>query len=288
MPLKIIRQDIRKMHTDIIVNSCNPLPTYANGVDRLIYEKANTQELLAYRKRIGYLDYGNIGVTPGCGLDCKYIIHVSSPEYIDGLHNEHDLLKQCYEKALFKTVELGCTSIAFPFLSTGTYAFPKDEAIAIAMNAITNFLLEHELDVYLVVYDHESFHISSKLFDSIVDFITPISFKTTNTFQQQLFHYIDTKQVSNVEVYKNANMSRKLFSKIQGDIYYQPSKKTVLALCISLKLNIEETIDLLSRAGYALSEAKKFDMIIKECIIQHIYNIHDINILLFNNYEDSL
>ena len=107
------------------------------------------------------------------------------------------------------------------------------------------------------------------------------------TFQEMLFRIIDRKGLKDPEVYKKANIDRKLFSKIRSDADYQPSKRTVLALAVALELNMDETLDLLARAGYTLSPASKSDLIVGYCITHKIYNIHKINTFLFE-FEETL
>ena len=108
------------------------------------------------------------------------------------------------------------------------------------------------------------------------------------TFQEMLFRIIDLKGLKDPEVYKRANIDRKLFSKIRSDANYKPSKRTVLALAVALKLNLDETLDLLGRAGYTLSSANRFDLIVGYCITHRIYNIYDINTYLFDFDEPLL
>jgi hypothetical protein len=91
-----------------------------------------------------------------------------------------------------------------------------------------------------------------------------------------------------VDVYKKANLDRKLFSKLRGNIKYAPSKQTAIALAIALELNLDETKDLLARAGYALSPCSRFDLIVSYFIKKGNHNIFEINQALFAFDEDLL
>ena len=108
------------------------------------------------------------------------------------------------------------------------------------------------------------------------------------TFHEVLFKKISQSQMTDVEVYKRANMDRKMFSKIRSNPAYHPRKDTVLALAIALKLNLEETQDLLSRAEYALSPSSKSDVIIRYFIEHKEYDIHLINIALDDHGQPIL
>ena len=171
MPFQIIRNDITKVAADAIVNSANPNPIYAGAVDRSIYLAAGASELLAERQKIGPIPVGSAVYTPAFNLPAKYIIHTVGPVWVDGEHGEFDSVHSCYTKSLKLANELRCQSIAFPMISSGAYHFPKDLALQAATSAIYAFLLHHEMDVYLVVYDQDAFGYSGKLFQNIRAFI---------------------------------------------------------------------------------------------------------------------
>lgn len=171
MPFQIIRNDITKVKADAIVNTANPNVAVGSGTDSAIYHAAGEKQLLAERKKIGIMMPGEAAHTPAFNLDAKYIIHTIGPSWIDGNHNEREILHSCYEKSLNLAVELECKSIAFPLIATGVYGFPKDEALQIALAEINKFLLSHDMKVILVVFDRKAFELSGKLVGDIEEYI---------------------------------------------------------------------------------------------------------------------
>ena len=105
--------------------------------------------------------------------------------------------------------------------------------------------------------------------------------QASETFSQMLFRLIDERGLTDPQVYKRANLDRKLFSKIRSNPDYQPGKNTVLALAIALQLNLDQTADLLRRAGFALSPGSRSDLIIEFFIREGQYSIYAINEALF-------
>ncbi|MBR3357425.1 MAG: macro domain-containing protein [Solobacterium sp.] len=170
MPFEIVRNDIASMHTDAVVNTANPYPVAGRGVDIRIHTKAGP-ELMKARKQYGELKVTDAVITPGFRLPARYVIHVCGPQYIDGTHNEEEQLRQSYRNALALALENGCESIAFPLLSSGSYHFPKEEALNIAVSEFSRFLAENDMDIKLVVFDKEALGLSKKLVDSVRSFI---------------------------------------------------------------------------------------------------------------------
>ena len=170
MPLNIIRQDITKMHVDAIVNTTNENMIGYSGVDLAVHTAAGP-ELDKLCVTLPPLGLGMARVTPAFNLDARYIIHTSGPVWHGGLQGESILLRSCYLESLKSAVENGCESVAFPLISSGAYGYPKSEVLKFAVQVITEFLLDHELMVYLCVYDRTSYEFSRELFEDISSFI---------------------------------------------------------------------------------------------------------------------
>ena len=344
MPIKIIRNDITKIKCDAIVNAANSTLLGGGGVDGAIHRAAG-KGLLMECKKLGGCKTGQAKLTGAYKLPARYVIHTVGPKWRDGQSGEQELLESCYRESLGLALEKGCDSIAFPLISSGVYGYPKDQAMRVAVDAVSSFLIEHEMLVYLVVFDKSAFQISEKLFADIASYIDDkyvdahFEFKRTRrdeseestllaetdilpddrarkrfspmrtamrsasmfntaatpqptsledavnqideSFSQMLLRKIDEKGMTDAECYKKANVDRKLFSKIRGDIHYRPSKTTAIAFAIALELSLDETKDMLMKAGFALSHSNKFDIIIEYFINNENYNVFEINEALF-------
>lgn len=333
MPFTIVRQDITKMKVHAIVNAANTELQMGGGVCGAIFKAAGESELQAACDKLAPIKTGDAVITPGFRLSAKHIIHAAGPVYRGGKSSEEEQLRLCYINSLKRAVENKCKSIAFPLISSGIYGYPKDEALRVATGAIQEFLIDHELEVYLAVFDKAAFTVSEKLIGEVESYIDEhyvaehkftrrelldveiealeeadlISYNTSSPmqaptvgssiddlvgsldepFSETLLRLIDAKGKTDVEVYKRANLDPKLFSKIRTGKGYTPSKRTAIALAVALELSLDETDDLLERAGYALSHSQKFDVIVEYFIVSRKYDIFEINEVLFR-YDQPL
>lgn len=400
MALKIVRNDITKMNTEAIVNTANANPTVGSGCDYAVYKAAGCEKLLAYRKEnIGYVPEGAAFLTPGFALQAKYIIHAVSPLYKGGKDGEEEKLRCCYRESLRIAKENQIKSLAFPLIATGSFGYPKEEGLRIAVDEIHAFLLRHEMEIYLVVFDDRATSMGGKIDPKLEAYIDqnyveekceeeyedafsktqlPPRKDTTDfssggrqtqsfrkrsgkirgkesaefcagaanmasaampaapkasmfgsvfkknsrdsepqmresvamssvmedkpllpefdlehesrleermshisdTFSQYLLYLIRNKKMENAEVYKRAIVDKKTFSKIKNNVDYHPQKLTALCLCVGAKLNLDESKDLLARAGYALSPCDKTDIIFSYFIENEIYDMIELDIQL--------
>ena len=378
MSFKIERNDITKVHTDAIVNTANPLPTVGRGTDTAVYDAAGREELLKARKEIGAIEPGHSVATKSFKLKkngIKYIIHTVGCRYdADKPETVHNL-RNCYSSSLKIAKVLGCKSVAIPLLATGFYGFPKELGLKIAVDEISSFLLENEIEVRLVVYDEKSYMISEKLFDDIQNFLDenlkgeegradnqksgvfgaygeeysaelnessartsepaeynrapsrtrePVELNRAMTsacepilgasdhlkiqpklkpynardispidvdafikqsgaslnFQNTLQQLIADRKLENATVYKKACIDKKFFSKIISNKDYVPKKQTVMALGLALELPLQEFEKFLASAGYAFMPSSKFDLIVKYCVMNQIFNLVEVDIIL--------
>ncbi len=348
MPIRIVRDDITKMKADAIVNAANSSLLGGGGVDGCIHRAAGP-ELLAECRSLGGCDIGDAKVTGAYRLPCKYVIHTVGPVWRGGNYGERELLACCYRRSLELALERGCETVAFPLISSGAYGYPKDQALRVAMETIGEFLLNHDLTVYIVVFDKASYQIGGKLFSDIAAYIDqryvdehtdsalersrqqalwnapmacppPMHQEGAQTeghsselgkgrpllagiaapaslndalkqldegFSQALLRHIDQKGMTDAQCYKKANIDRKLFSKIRSNPTYRPSKPTALAFAVALELSLDETEELLKKAGFALSRSSKFDIIVEYFISRGCYDVFTINEALFA-FDQSL
>ncbi|MDR0862691.1 MAG: macro domain-containing protein, partial [Oscillospiraceae bacterium] len=172
MPFIIARQDITKMKVDAIVNAANTDLAMGGGVCGAIFKAAGAAQLQAACDKLAPIKTGEAVITPGFGLSAKFVIHAAGPVYRhwNTAQNE-ELLRAAYTNSLKRAVENKCESIAFPLISSGTYGYPKADALAVANAAIRDFLADNDLDVSLVVYDRAAFEVSEKLLGAVASYI---------------------------------------------------------------------------------------------------------------------
>ena len=368
MPFSIVRDDISRVHADVLVNAANVRLAPGGGVCGALFSAAGFDEMRAACEAIGGCATGDAVATPAFNLPARWCVHAVGPIWRGGRAHEEELLHRCYRSAFARAVELGARSVAFPLISAGIYGFPVERALAIAREEVAAFLRHHdEVALTLVVFERAVVQMGNALVEQVQEYIddeyvdsssfmrrdmgelerelqwtedasAPLSAEMAEPvalpeclqeddasvaasrlfvassirmpgaampgapsragatldaeiaqlvatldapFSTTLLALMDGRGMTDAEVYHRANISRQLFSKIRGNESYRPSKQTVVALAIALELDMSATQDLLARAGFTLSKSSKFDVIVRFFIERGIYDLFQLNEVLF-------
>jgi O-acetyl-ADP-ribose deacetylase (regulator of RNase III) len=311
MPFLLVKGDITKLEVDVVVNAASTSLGMGGGVCGAIFRAAGVSLMQQACAPLAPIASGDAVITPGFALPCKAVIHTAGPIYRDGKHQEREILTRCYRNSLRLALQEGFASIAFPLISSGIYGYPKQEALEVASSAITCFLEHEEMLVYLVLFDRASLVANAAHLDSLKHYLDhgqqevseEVLFSVrceepypelekqlgeqAKSFDEMVLGLIRAEWKTEVEVYKKANLDRRLFSKIRSGNGYIPSKRTILALAFGLELSRDATEELLACAGYDLSPSTTFDRIISFFLSKEVYDVFAINEVLFS-YDQPL
>ena len=327
MPLEIVRNDITKMAVDAIVNAANETLLGGGGVDGCIHRAAGPELLAecrtlggcktgdakltkAYRLPCQYVIH-TVGPVWNGGSHGERELLVSCYRTSLALAKEHGC-----ETVAFPLISSGIfgypkdQALRVAVDTIGEFLLHNDMTVYIVIFSRTAYQISSKLFADIAEYVDD--HYVDAHTDSQRDRLRRMSVLESRTlsadaaaapmavggldsllahldagFSETLLKLIDRSGKKDAEVYKKANVDRKLFSKIRNNPDYKPSKPTAVAFAIALELSLPETRDLIARAGCALSASSKFDVIIEYFIRQKKYDIFEINEALFA-FDQSL
>lgn len=320
MAFKIIFSDITKLQVDAVVNPTDQYYSGGGGIDRQIHEICG-DDLDYATDKFGKLHLGEAKATEGFALPCKYIIHTSAPHWSGLSTLELDLLGSCYRNSIALASHLGVKSIAFPLIASKGKHFPKEVAFTAAVNAIMESMKEYTaIEIILVLLKENSYLIPEELMsllsESVVsqyvpddnfplkneeipeeasimsrDEINALILRPTEknlskipvdeSFGEMLRRIMKEKNITNTFIQNELELSGPGLWKILNG-KSNPSKLTAYAIAIALKLDLDETKEMLMKAGYAINQSSLEDIILASLIQNGIYDRYTIDNLLFS------
>lgn len=316
MPLQIIKSDIVSMSTDAIVYAETPQPFSLFNFNPLMIHKTG-KEILNTREALKPIIIGEAKIAPASLLDCKYIIHTSAPAWHGGGYHELSQLRTCYERVFGLAIEHNCKTIAMPIIASDKLGYPKSLSQKTAIECIREFLLSYpDVEVILVLpgktgimlpgnqFTNINMHLNKNYVEvkdegtDLSDNSQDCSSEDVNDFLEKLTGYMKSRGITERDLCFKANLSPEHLNHILTNTMEAPittkseaiafSKSSVAALAIALELTLEETKDFLTAAGYALTNNSKFDLIMEYCISRNMYDIFDVNQILFRFEQELL
>ena len=310
MGVDFIIGDVTTLQADAVVNVINYELKDGGFVNHAIHRVAGP-ELKEYSETIGACAVGGAKLTPGFNLPAGYIIHTVAPLWRDGNEQEEKWLAACYLNSLELATKYNCRVL---YVWDLRYNAASERAAAmfntVAEYVNTHHQLEEETIRTLRLVEGVIPYLPEKaeypreimmpggatltvfpqganvryslryVLPKETDLPDKEEFVPEDPFTKKLLRYIDAKNMTAPMVYSEAGYDRKLFSKIQSDPEYHPRKYTVVRFALALKLNLEETEDLLNAAGFALSRSMIVDIVIKYCILNDMRSVEEVNNIL--------
>ena len=309
MAFKIVQADITSLSVDAIVNPSDRHYSGGGGVDYLIHQMCGEQ-LRKATDALPYLHLGEAKATEGFALPCKFIIHTSGPKWYDSHRLEIEILGSCYRNSVQLAHSLGCRSIAFPLISSKGKFFPKEVALKTAIDAILECLLEYpDMEIILTVYGKWIENLPKDFFSSLADQIQNVyepeaphieqatfsidelishptqaqldKIPVDESFAQMLNRLIEENKTKTNDILDQLCISGAALSKLRNG-KNNPSKMTAFALAFFFHLSLEDTKELLMKAGFAINTSSVQDIVLSRLIAEGIYDRYVIDDLLYD------
>ena len=304
MPFQIIKSDLVSVTADAIVYAETPQPFSLFQFNPLTIHKTG-KEILNTREALKPIMIGDAKIAPASLLDCKYIIHTSAPAWHGGGYHELGQLRNCYKKVFDLALEQECKSIATPIIASDKLGYPKSVSQKTAFECVKNFLVSHgDLTITFVLAGKTGIMLPGNQFTNVnmhlnKNYVKPdeqdaaasnqnknLSLEEMNAFAEKLSAYMVSAGISKEEFCLKANITPDVLDRIFSNKEEILPKTTVTGLAMALELPLDEFKEFLAMAGYTITKTSKFDLIIEYCITSKIYDVFDVNQILFRFEQD--
>ncbi len=312
MPFEIVKSDILSINADAVVYADTPQPFSLFQFNPFLLNDKG-REVLHSREAVNPILIGQAKITPVTKLEAGYVIHTSAPVWHGGRYHELEQLRACYEKSFQLALDNGCESIALPIIATDKLGYMKSVTQKMALDCIREFVLSHDMTVFLLLAGKTGIMLPGSLFTDVTKYIRTHYVETkkeaaslsdtdknhtkdsgsapanlASDFIPLLQQWMNKKNLPDSLLAKKANLTLTRLTDILNDNLITLPKNTAAALGMALELTLEEMKDFLSSAGYSISHQDKFDVILEFCITKGMYDVFEVNQILFRFEQEQL
>lgn len=291
--------DIVDQKCDAIVSAADPLLSGTKGIDQDIHLAAGPELDTECRSFPIPLEVGSVVITKGYRLS-RYIIHAVAPTWKEDDPNQMELLASCYRKIFALAKENRCASIALPHISAGSFGFPPDKVLQLAVQEAYEILASYNMKIVLVTHRQSTYNLGTHMFRdggqkisdqmyALQDASRKADFGSLieqgeqdhESFRDMLIRIMDEKGMTNSECYSKALVSRSVFSDIISNPNYHPKKPTVTGFVFALELPEKEALRMYGKAGIHITKTEPFDIIVRNFLQKKNYSLYELNSVLY-------
>ncbi len=294
MPFFITEGDITEADTECIVISADVSLKNTGGMIGELYRRVKNPEALEREcEKIGFCGSCECVTTGSYGLDCKYVIHCVAPIFSQSGRRAEEYIRLCYRNSISMAGKKLMKSVSLPLIGTGRKGFPKDMVLRSAICEIKDYLSKYDMDIFLVIKHRSSFIPDKMLIEEAEHYISEHYISDVKEeksdkglpcpeFSRVLSDALKKYRLKERKLYKKANISRMTLRQlINGSENKAVTKEEVLGIAAAFERNTEDMRSFIEKSGFEFSFSDKRDVIISMLTEKGIYDVFQINTLLF-------
>ena len=294
MPFFITEGDITEADTECIVISADVSLKNTGGMIGELYRRVKNPEALEREcEKIGFCGSCECVTTGSYGLDCKYVIHCVAPIFSQSGRRTEEYIRLCYRNSISMAGKKLMKSVSLPLIGTGRKGFPKDMVLRSAICEIKDYLSKYDMDIFLVIKHRSSFIPDKMLIEEAEHYISEHYISDVKEeksdkglpcpeFSRVLSDALKKYRLKERKLYKKANISRMTLRQlINGSENKAVTKEEVLGIAAAFERNTEDMRSFIEKSGFEFSFSDKRDVIISMLTEKGIYDVFQINTLLF-------